>query len=109
MDLNRIEQAIENKVIDSIARGTVMEMPYRLIDGTPYVKKAFEKIDMDKVMEEVTERLQHEIAEKIVNKVVTEMGTDIKELMSHKEIRDDFKYMLRKNVDLIFEKINKEN
>ena len=36
------------------------------------------------------------------------MGTDIKELMSHKEIRDDFKYMLRKNIDLIFEKINKE-
>lgn len=105
MDLNRIEQAIEERVLSSIRNGCVIQMPSNLIDGTPYVEKAFKAIDMNKVMEEVTERLQHELAEKIVNKVVTEMGTDIKELMSHAEIRDDFRYMLRKNTEEILSKL----
>lgn len=69
------------------------------------LKKAFKAIDMNKVMEEVTERLQHELAEKIVNKIVTEMGTDIKQLMSHENIREDFRFMLRKETENILSKI----
>ena len=106
MDMNRVEQAIENKIIADI--GSCIKLPYGFIDGTPFVQEALKKVDMEKVMQEVTEQIQHELARKMVDKVVTEMGTDIKELMSHKEIRDDFKYMLRKNIDLVFEKINKE-
>ena len=105
MDMNRIEQAVEEMVIHSIKTGSVVKMPYNLIDGTPYVEKAFKAIDMNKVMEEVTERLQHELAEKIVNKIVTEMETDIKQLMSHENIREDFRFMLRKETENILSKI----
>lgn len=105
MDMNRIEQAIEERVIKSIKEGSVVQMPYNFIDGKPYLEKAFMNINMDKVIEEVTERLQHELAEKIVSKIVTEMGTDIKELMSHADIREDFRYMLRKNTEEILNKL----
>lgn len=106
MDMNRIEQAIENKIIKDI--GSCIKLPYGIIDGEPMVQDALKRVDMEKVMQEVAEQIQHELAKKIVNKVVTELGNDIKEVMSHKEIRDDFKYMLRKNIEIVFEKINKD-
>jgi hypothetical protein len=109
MDMNRIEQAIENKVIGEIQSGHVLKFEYGFMDATPWMEKALKNIDMEKVMNEVTEKLQHELAEKIANKIITEMGTDIKKLMSNVSIRDEFAYMLRKNTELVLEKINKKD
>ena len=56
----------------------------------------------------IMEKLEEELAEKIVNKIITEMGTDIKRLMENNSIREDFRFLMRKGVEAIMEKVKAE-
>lgn len=78
---------------------------YLNFDVTDIVKKAYAAVDMQKVIEEVTARLQSEIATRIVSNLMTEVGHDVKAIMSNAQIRDDFKYLLRKQADDLLQKI----
>ena len=106
MNSERIEQEIENGLIRKIKTGEMFDIPYgSRIDVSLELKKCYEKIDYSKVYEKITILLEEELAKKIVNKIVTEMGTDIKQLMYNQTIRDDFRFMLRKGVEEIMEKV----
>ena len=104
--MSRIHQELENGIVKSIKKGDVFKIPYASqIDISPEMKQAYANIDFAKVYVEITALLEKELAQKVVNKIITEMGTDIKKLMSHNEIREDFKYLMRKGVDAIMEKV----
>lgn len=105
MDTDRIQQAIEDAFI-KIIRSDALKIDYNnKIDVSSEFKKAYAKINFEKVHARITELLEEELAQKIVNKVVTEMGTDIKTLMSNATVRDDLKFLLRKGIESIMEKV----
>jgi hypothetical protein len=106
MNTERIEQALEAGLIKVIQTGDVFKLPYEAkIDATAELRQAHKNINYQKVYARITELLEEELAQKIVNKIITEMGTDIKSLMSNNEIREDFKYLMRKGVETIMEKV----
>lgn len=106
MQTERIIQALENGIIKSLQSGEMFKFPYDgKIDVTNELKQAYRNINYEKVYARITELLEEELAQKIVNKIITEMGNDIKKLMSNAEIRDDFKFLMRKGVETIMEKV----
>jgi hypothetical protein len=106
MNTDRIEQALEVGLIKQIQSGDVFKLGYdSKIDASAELKQAYKNIDFQKVYARITELLEEELAQKIVNKIITEMGTDIKALMCNNEIREDFKYLMRKGVEAIMEKV----
>jgi arsenate reductase-like glutaredoxin family protein len=109
METDRIQQAVENALIKTIQSGDLFKMPYdSKIDVGPELRKAYALIDYKKVYARITSLLEEELAQKIVNKIVTEMGTDIKNLMCNATVRDDFRFLLRKGVEEIMEKVKNE-
>jgi hypothetical protein len=109
METKKIEAAIEDGMIKAIKAGALFKFPYESkIDLSVELREAYENIDYRKVYANITELLEEELAKKIVNKVVTEMGTDIKKLMANVKIRDDFRFLMRKGVETIMEKVKEE-
>lgn len=107
MESERIMAAMENGLVKAIQSGDVFKIPYdNRIDVSKEMHKAYSNIDYKKIESRVTELLEEELARKIVNKIVTEMGTDIKKLMSNPNIRDDFKFMMRKGVEDILGRVS---
>jgi hypothetical protein len=104
MDTDRIQQAVENAFIKIIPDALKINYDSK-IDVSPEFKKAYAKINFEKVHARITALLEEELAQKIVNKVITEMGTDIKTLMSNATVRDDLRFLLRKGVESIMEKV----
>lgn len=74
-------------------------------DVRGFINKVWEEIDIEAIRKEVKEEIQHTIAQTIVNKMQTEIGTDVKAVMSNANVRDDFKYMMRKMTEEILEKV----
>ena len=110
METDRIQQAFEDALIKMIRSGEALKIDYNSkIDVGKELKKAYEMIDYNKVYARISELLEEELAQKIVNKIVTEMGTDIKNLMSNATVRDDFKFLMRKGVEKIMEKVKEED
>ena len=108
LQTERLQQAVENALIGIIRSGDAFKLPYEnRIDLGSDLEKAYKLIDYEKVYTKVTSLLEEEIAKKIVNKIVTEMGNDMKKLMSNTEIREDFKYFMRKGVEKILDKVEK--
>lgn len=109
MDSERIEQALENNIVKMVTKGDAFTIDYKnRIDVSKELKEAYKNINYARVYEQVKIKLEEELAKKIVNKIVTEMGTDIKKLMCNVDIRDDFRYFLRKGVEEITGRIRKE-
>lgn len=106
METERIQQAVENAMIKAIQSGDLFKIEYNSrIDIAHELRKAYERIDYKRVYERITALLEEELAQKIVNKIVTEMGTDIKQLMCNATVRDDFRYLMRKGVEEIMQKV----
>jgi hypothetical protein len=106
MDTNRIEQAIENGLVEKIRKGDLFEVPYNeRVNIGPELRKAYERIDYNKVYARITELLEEELARKVVNKIITEMGTDIKKLMENATVREDFRFLMRSGVTEILKKV----
>jgi len=106
MESERIMQAVENAIVKAIVSGDGFKIPYdSKIDLSTELRQAYKNIDYSRVYARITELLEEELAQKIVNKIVTEMGNDIKKIMSNAEIRDDFRFLLRKGVETIMGKV----
>jgi len=100
-----IAARLTTMVVNALSTGDSSTYDRLEFDVKDIVKKAYAAVDMQKVIEEVTARLQSEIATRIVSNLMTEVGHDVKAIMSNAQIRDDFKYLLRKQADDLLQKI----
>lgn len=109
METERIQQAVEDALIKMIRNGDAFKIDYNdKVNCGAEFKKAYAAIDFNKVHARITELLEEELAQKIVHKIITEMGTNIKNLMSNATVRDDLRFLLRKGVEVITEKVKNE-
>lgn len=74
-------------------------------DVRGFIDQVWKEIDTQAILKEVKDEIQHIIAQTIVNKMQTEIGTDVKAVMSNANVRDDFKYMMRKMTEEILKNI----
>ena len=69
MNTERIEQALENGIVEMIRKGEAFGLPYdKRIDISEELQQAYRNIDYNKVYKKVTEELEKALAEKIVKR-----------------------------------------
>jgi len=106
MNNERIMQEVENSIIRILQSGDLFTIPYSdKINISKEMNDIYSKLDKDRIVELVKKQIEENIATKIVNAFATEMGNDLKSLYSNKTIREDLKYSMRKNIELVIEKL----
>jgi hypothetical protein len=109
MESQKILDAMEEGIVKAIRSGEPFNIPYQAkISVSDQIAAAYKQIDFTRVQAQIVQCLEEELARKVVNKVITEMGTDIKKLMCNAEIRDDFRYLLRKGMEELLGRVTKE-
>lgn len=104
--LKQLEQDLLIGLGKHVSSGECFKHNYNSrLDLTEFYQKLQSEINFDNVRKHLVNELEKEIATKIVNKLITEMGTDIKQLMGKPQVRDDFRFMLRTQVEKILEKL----
>lgn len=102
-DLDKIKQNVELELADNIGRALLIHT--NSINADELAKKAFESLDFDAILKEVKDRLQHEVAERIVSNILSGIGHDVAKVMQNESIREDFKFLIRKEAEEILSKI----
>ncbi len=104
--VDKVTREVEKAIIKTLNKGDWLTIKYEnKIDISEPLKKAYENVNFERMYTNITLKLEEVLAEKLVNKIVTEMGTDIKKLMSNENVREDLRFMLRKNIELVLEKL----
>ena len=105
MDVDKINQAVEDALVATIRDGAFKIDYDKRVDCSHIIKDAYKDLDYAKIISRVKDLIEEYVAQKIVNKMITEMGTDVKSLMSHADIRDEFRNLLRQGVTDILAKV----
>lgn len=69
------------------------------------LRQAYQNVDMSKVLEIVKDKIEEKIADNIINSMATEIGTDVKQIMCNKELREDLRGILREKMRALSSKV----
>lgn len=108
IDLSKLQETVEKSFLKHAQECFKVDYQNR-IDVTHLTARAYSDLDETRILNLITLNLEREIATKIVYKILTELGTDIKDIMSNKQYRDDLKFHLRKTVDSICDNASLRN
>lgn len=95
-----LSQAVKHTIIDFIRKGEWMKLDYnaRINIDTAWLREMHNRVDMDNVMNLAKIQVEQRIADGIINTMATEIATDVKSIMSNKELREDLRAVLRAKI-----------
>lgn len=95
-----LQQAIQHTVIDFIRKGEWMKLDHnaKINIDSAWLRKMHSMVDMDTVMKLVATQVEQRICDGIINSMTTEIATDIKSIMSNKELREDLRSVIRTKI-----------
>lgn len=93
-------QAVQSTVIKALRDGNWLAIEYKdRIRIDPAVLRAvYESVDMERVRNLVKEKVEERIADTMFNALVTEVATDVKQILSNRELREDIRSLLREKI-----------
>jgi len=93
----RITKAIESSVLKEISSGNWLSFDYkdRVQIPAALVRNLYARVDMEAVLSRAVDKVEEHIADKIVVSLTTELGHDVKQIMSNKELREDLRGVIR--------------
>lgn len=96
----QMHQTVERAVLDEIRKGSWLTIDYksRVQIDLPTLRSIYEGVDMERVKAVVRERLESMIADKILNAMATEIATDVKQILSQRELREDVRAIIRDKI-----------
>jgi len=102
----QVKDAAEQSVLKIIREGGWVMPSYtnRYIIPADFMADCWNLVDKEKVKAELVKRLESELAERIVNKMAEEISTDIKQVLSNKERREEIRAVVRENIDRLTKK-----
>lgn len=96
----QIQQAIEKTVVEQIAKGGAIQLPYGAVKvSESFVRDCWALVDQNKIKQEIAAILEKEFARRVVNKFETEVANDIKQVLNDKESRERVRAYIRANIN----------
>jgi hypothetical protein len=97
---SRLVDQIERSVLKKIGSGEWLQIDYkdRISIDVELLKDVYASLDMGRVKSILTDKLHNHIADKILNSIAAEIATDVKQILSQKELREDVRATLREKV-----------
>lgn len=91
---------MKNELIKFISAGSWINVPYdkKITIDPSLIKKCYDQIDMTEVLRICKEKLEQHVADKIFNAMATEVATDVKQILSNGELREDCRSFLRTKI-----------
>lgn len=96
----RMREAMEQSLIDVIRKGDWLAMDYSnrvRLDAT-LVRDVYTRVDKAKVIDAVLARAEQHMADSIFSAMATEITTDVKQILSNRELREDVRAILRERI-----------
>lgn len=84
-----------NAIIKHLDDGISIPYDYKFKVPNNFFEAVWEKVDKEKVKQIMAENLERNIADKVSNKLAQELATDIKQILSDKEKREDIRSYAR--------------
>jgi hypothetical protein len=102
----QVKDAAEQAVLKIIREGGWVMPDYanRYRIPADFMTDCWNLVDKEKIKAELVKRLELELAERIVNKMAEEISTDIKQILSNKERREEIRAVVRENIDRLTKK-----
>jgi hypothetical protein len=92
----KLAEAIENSVIKEVQEASFFrfsnwksELPSNIL------KEAWEMVDYENIKSEMAKIIESTLAEKVINMLAQEISTDLKQLLSNKERREEIRSVAR--------------
>lgn len=107
----KIKNLAEQSVLKIVSEGSWIMPDYnnRIKIPTEFTKRAWELVDQEKVLKQLAELLEKELAERLVNALAAEIATDIKQVLSVKERREEVRAVVRENIARLTKVKGEEN
>jgi hypothetical protein len=93
----RIVQAMEDSLVAMIRKGDWILPAYesRIKVNMSTLRIVYDGIDMNRVLRLVQGKVEEHVADKILASLATELATDVKQVMTNRELREDVRAVIR--------------
>lgn len=101
----QLQEAVQHSVLKMVRDGAVVLPDYANRAKVPAAKvqELYDSVDWDRVRTLVIEEVERAVADKILNAMATEMATDIKQILSNKELREEVRGFIRAGIRRVAE------
>lgn len=94
---DKLTQAVEQSVIATVSKAEWLRIDYqdRMQVPSADLRKVYEALDMQRVIDGVRARVEQHVIDSIMNAMATEVASDVKQILSNKELREDIRAVVR--------------
>jgi cobalamin biosynthesis protein CbiD len=93
--MNKLQERIFQNILNRADDLIKIDYYHRPLLPNDIIREAWEKVDKDKLIQEIAKNIEKRMAEKIVNSIAAEISTDIKQVLSVKERREEIRSKAR--------------
>lgn len=96
----QLQEAVQYSVLKMARDGALVLPDYAGRAKVPATKvqELYDSVNWDRVRALVIEEVERAVADKILNAMATEMATDIKQILSNKELREEVRSFIRAGI-----------
>ena len=100
-----IQQAVQQSVLKMVREGQLVVPDYAARAKVPAAKvqELYDSVDWANVRRLVIAEVERAVADKILNQMATEMATDVKQILSNKELREEVRGFIRAGIRRVAE------
>jgi hypothetical protein len=97
--------AVQQSVLKMVREGNLVLPDYAARAKVPAAKvqELYDSVDWNRVRALVIAEVEQAVADKILNAMATEMATDIKQILSNKELREEVRGFIRAGIRRVAE------
>ena len=95
-----LQRAVQRSVLDLVIKGNLVMPDYEHRAKVPAAKiqEIYDAIDWGRVKELVIKAAEERVADVILNSMATEIATDVKQVLSNKELREEVRAFVRSGI-----------
>jgi hypothetical protein len=96
----QLTEAVQQSVLKMVRDGNLVVPDYAARAKVPpaKVQELYDSIDWNRVRAVVMDRIEERCADSVLNNMATEMATDIKQVLSNKELREEVRSFIRAGI-----------
>ena len=101
----QLQEAVQQSVLKMVRNGDLVLPEYAARAKIPpaKVQELYDAVDWGRVRALVLAEIESAVADKILNAMAAEMATDIKQVLSNKELREEVRGFIRAGVRRVVE------
>lgn len=96
----QMQSTVQEAILRKVREASFVEIDYKDRPRIPkaWIDAAWAQVDWPSVQAAMTVRMTEHVADSIYNKMATEIASDVKQIMSNNELREDVRALIRAKI-----------